>query len=164
MTDSSPDRQRNRANGRIAARSGWWLALLLAPGIASATLGQDAATVEQDRVQFRAQRSLIHAGTYSVHELRLPGGTRVREYLNAAQQIFAVAWNGPSIPDLQQLLGTYYPRYLGAAKVMGRARRRPIVMQEADLVIHTGGHPRAFFGVAYLPQSMPAGVSADLIK
>ena len=146
------------------ATAGWLLIALLAPGVAFATLGEDGSTVDGDRVQMRAQRSVSQSTAYSVHELQLPGGTRVREYLTPAQQIFAITWSGPSIPDLQQLLGTYFPRYQqGAARTAGRGRQ-PIMMNEPDLVIQTGGHPRAFSGVVYLPGLMPPGVSADQIQ
>jgi hypothetical protein len=143
--------------------AGWLLIALLAPGLAFATLGEDGSTVDGDRVQMRAQRSVSQSTAYSVHELQLPGGTQVREYLTGANKVFAVAWNGPSIPDLQQLLGTYFPRYSAAAQALGRARR-PIVAEQPDLVIRSGGRPRAFFGVVYLPQQIPSGISAEQIK
>jgi hypothetical protein len=139
------------------------LATTLAPGIASATLGEDSSTVEKDVTRMRAQRSVTAAAAYSVHELQLPGGTRVREY-SSANRVFAVTWSGPSIPDLQQLLGTtYFPRYSAAVQAL-RGARRPLAMDETDLVIHTGGHARAFFGFAYLPTQMPSGVRAEQIR
>jgi hypothetical protein len=140
------------------------LATTLAPGIASATLGEDASTVEKDVARMHAQRSVTAAAAYSLHELQLPGGTRVREYMTSANRVFAVSWSGPSIPELQQLLGTaYFPRYSAAAQAIGRARRG-VAIEESDLVIHTGGHPRAFFGIAYLPTQMPSGVRAEQIR
>lgn len=140
-----------------------WIAALLFPGFAFATLGQDAATIELDRAQLQAQRAVTQSPRYTVHELTLPGGTQVREYLTATQQVFAVAWSGPSIPDLQQLLGSYFTRYVAAAKANGRARK-PVAVEDSDLVVHTGGHFRAFSGVAYLPGRMPSGVSAEQIR
>ena len=137
--------------------------LIFAPGVALAALGENASTVERDVMQLRAQRSVTPSSAYSVHELQLPGGTQVREYLTSANQVFAITWHGPSIPDLQQLLGAYFPRLSAAARASGRPRR-PVTLEESDLVIHTGGHPRAFFGSAYLPQRMPAGVTAEQIR
>jgi Protein of unknown function (DUF2844) len=140
------------------------LATTLAPGIASATLGEDASTVEKDVARMHAQRSVTAAAAYSLHELQLPGGTRVREYMTSANRVFAVSWSGPSIPDLQQLLGTsYFPRYSAATQAL-RGARRPVAVEQSDLVIHTGGHARAFFGIAYLPTQMPSGVSAEQIR
>jgi hypothetical protein len=152
------------ARSRAGTLTGCLLAGLLVPGIASAALGQDSSTVERDVTQLRAQRSIAQSSAFSVHELQLPGGTRVREYLTAAQQVFAVTWSGPSIPDLQQLLGTYFPRFeQSAARATGRGRQA-IRVQESDLVIQSGGHSRAFFGMAYLPKSVPTGVRIDQIQ
>jgi hypothetical protein len=155
--------QVGRGPYRGGLRASWLLAAFLAPGIALAALGESATTIEHDISKLRAQRSVTASAAFSVHELQLPGGTNVREYVTSANQVFAVVWNGPSIPDLQQLLGTYFPRYSKAAQALGRTRR-PVAVEESDLVIRTGGHPRAFFGIAYLPGMLPQGVSLDQIK
>ena len=139
------------------------LGIVLAPGIALATLGQDASTVEKDRAQLRAERTVTASTGYSVHELAMPTGTHVREYLDAKQQVFAVTWSGPFIPNLQQLLGGYFLRYQAATHAVGRSRRG-VAVAESDLVIHTGGHARAFFGVAYLPGRLPSGVTAEQLR
>jgi hypothetical protein len=139
------------------------IAATLLPPIASATLGEDGSTVERDRAQMRAQRNVTQSTAYSVHELQLPGGMQVREYLTSANRVFAVSWSGPGIPDLQVLLGTFFPRYRAAAQASGRSRR-PIVVQDPDLVVHSAGHPRAFFGMAYLPQAVPAGLNMEQIR
>jgi hypothetical protein len=139
------------------------LAAMCAPAIALAALGADASTIERDVTQMRAQRSVSATSAFSVHELQLSGGTQVREYVTTANQVFAVVWRGPSIPDLQQLLGTYFPRFSKAAQALGRVRRG-VAVEESDLVIRTGGHPRDFFGMAYLPGQMPQGVTLDAIR
>jgi len=92
-----------------------------------------------------------------VHDLQLPGGTHVREYLSADHQVFAVTWNGSSIPDLHRLLGQHYARYEIAAARPSAAARSPVSLNDADLVLHNEGHPRAFHGLAYLPLLLPAG-------
>jgi len=155
--------ERGAVRSLARAAAFWLLAATLAPNIASATLGEDSSTVEKDVTRLRAQRSVTPSTAYSVHELQLPGGTQVREYLTSANRVFAVAWQGPSIPDLQQLLGTYFPRYSAAAQAL-RGARRPMALEESDLVIRTGGHPRAFFGIAYLPTQIPSGMHAEQIR
>jgi hypothetical protein len=154
---------REPGRARILAPA-WLAALLFLPGLAFATLGQDATTIEKDRVQFQARRAVTQAAGYTVHELTMSGGAHVREYLDSAQRVFAVSWSGGGIPDLQQLLGSsYFPRYRSAAQAAGRSRRG-VAVDESDLVIHTGGHFRAFFGVAYLPARMPPGVTPEQIR
>jgi hypothetical protein len=133
------------------------------PAIASATLGEDVSTVERDRLQMRAQRNVTQSFGYSVHELQLPGGMQVREYLTSANQVFAIRWSGPGIPDLQMLLGAHFARYLAAAQAAGRSRR-PVVVNDPDLVIQSSGHMRAFFGMAYLPRQVPTGVDMGQLR
>jgi len=140
------------------------LTAMLAPGVALAALGGNGTTIESDVAQLKAQRSVTLARAYSVHELQFAGGAQVREYVTVSNQVFAVTWSGPTIPDLQQLLGTYFPRYSSAAQAIGGRVRRPVTVEEPDLVIRTGGHMRAFFGIAYLPNRMPQGVTAESLR
>jgi hypothetical protein len=136
-------------------------------GPARATLGQDDTTVDADTVQLRAHRLVEPAQAaagYTVHELQLPGGTHVREYLSASRRVFAVTWSGPSIPDLHQLLGVHYARYEKAAARPSAAARSPVSLNDADLVLHNAGRPRAFHGMAYLPLQLPAGFDVGTLQ
>lgn len=105
-------------------------------------------------------------GAFSMQEMALTDGTAVREYVDAAGVVFGVAWDGTSIPPLAQLLGEDLLAKTRAAFETERAKRAtrgPVSIETRDIVFHSGGHPQAFFGNAYLPQRMPAGVSpADI--
>lgn len=130
---------------------------------AFATLGEDAATVESDRLELKAQvRSTAVAG-YTVHEIDSPTGTTVREYINDSNKVFAVAWTGPLLPDFQQTLGKYFPQY-SAHTNSPRVGRRHIVIQAQDLVVQSSGHMRAFFGSAYVPSLLPPNFSVKDIQ
>src|SRR5580704_3457729 len=97
---------------------------LAACSAANAALGGDVTTVQADRVQMKgALLRITSNGTFTVHEMRSPAGTTVREYVSPTGKVFGVAWEGPTTPDLQQLLGTYYEEYLRAART-ARATRR----------------------------------------
>jgi len=89
----------------------WVLASLLVPGIASATLGEDSATVERDAAGLQAQRRMAQSGAFSVHELQLPGGTRVREYLTPGSRSSRSPGVDPAFPICSSCLETYFPRY-----------------------------------------------------
>ena len=108
----------------------------------------------------------ITNGAYAVHEMRASSGTTVREYVSSSGRVFAVAWQGPSIPDLRQVLGTYFTPYVQAAQAAQkkRAGHGPLLIQEPNLVAEVSGHPRAFVGRAYLPQLVPAGLQPDAIR
>ncbi len=95
---------------------------------------------------------------YSVQELQAPSGTIVREFISPSGVVFAVAWRGPRLPDLRQTLGSYFEPYQSAlrAKHVGHAHG---VVELPDLIVHSGGHQRAFIGQAYLPALLPPGVA-----
>jgi hypothetical protein len=129
---------------------------MLAPCIAGAALGEPAASVDVDGAKLNASIKVNSRAGFKVHELALPSGTRLREYSGTDGKVFAVAWNGPAIPDLRQAFGAYFDAYLTAAK--GRhGGHGPLQITAGDLVVQSGGHMRAFAGRAYLAQSVPAG-------
>lgn len=131
----------------------------LAPRIAGATLGEPEITVQSDVAQLRAsiKNSDERAG-YRVHEIQLPGGTLLREFVAPDGNVFAVAWNGPTKPDLRQALGKYFDAMVSAPKPKF-ADRRHLQIQQGDLVVQGSGHMRAFSGRAYLVSAIPSGVS-----
>ena len=135
---------------------------------AQAYLGGNTASVEADRVQMKAQQAArmtqSFSGAYTVHETTLPTGTIVRQYVSKADQVFAVTWSGPFKPDLRRLLGVYFDTMV--ARQAGQVHvGRPFVSQHApDLVVESGGHPRSFFGRAYLPGAIPTGVTPAEIQ
>lgn len=137
--------------------------LLLSAPAAHAALGSSAASIEADRAQLRARHSVTTHDLFEVHELALPTGTTLREYRALDGIVFAVTWNGPSKPDLSQVLGAYFPGYLEAAKANGSGHNH-LAATRADLVVLSSGHMRAFSGRAYLASAVPAGVSLDEIR
>jgi len=138
-------------------------ALCLLPMSAVAALGGDAASVSADQAAFNAGQEIADHGSYSVYTLTTPAGLTVREYLAATGGVFAVAWKGPMLPNLRQLLGGYYARYVSTPRTHrgGHGHR---ALRQSDLVVESSGHMRAFFGRAYLPQALPAGVTASAIQ
>jgi len=138
-------------------------ALVAVPAVSRAGLGADLNSIEADRAQLRATVQMLAAPRYTVHELQVPGGTMVREFVGASGIVFAVTWRGPFMPDLRQMLGAHFDAYQSAVRVNRTGRARVSVLQP-DLVVHSGGHQRAFFGQAYLPQALPAGVTTEELR
>jgi hypothetical protein len=130
----------------------------LSPCIAAAALGEAEASVQSDAVQLRGSIKVTEHASYRLHEIQLPSGTLVREFVGSDGKVFAIAWNGPTVPNLRQTLGQYFDNYVAAAKAK-HAGHHHLQIQQSDLVVQAGGHMRAFSGRAYLPQSVPAGVS-----
>src|SRR5215467_10773878 len=123
------------------------LSCLLASRAALATLGGDVSSVESDRVRMKAAAvATTESALYTVHEMQTPSGTTVREFANAGGTVFAVTWRGPFPPDLRQALGTYFETYQ-TAKRAKRSGHALDVVEQPDLVVHAGGHLRAFSGL-----------------
>ena len=81
-------------------------------------------SVDADQAAMNASEQ-ISASTeaYTVYELKTATGTVVREYLSLAGSVFAVTWNGPTLPNVRQILGGYFSEYTEAAqKQHGRPR------------------------------------------
>lgn len=134
------------------------------PVIAHAALGADVSTIESDRVRMKAALVTRQAAAaYTVHEMQTPAGTTVREFASADGVVFAVTWRGPFMPDLQQTLGSYFAMFQAAPKMPGLGHSH-LIVQQADLVVHSSGHQRAFSGLAYVPKLVPAGVSPEELK
>ena len=135
---------------------------------AHATLGGDSASVESDRINMKAgviaRKSLAMTGGYTVHETTLPSGTLVRQYVSSNGIVFAVAWNGPFMPDLRQLLGIHFDTMVASQARQSNAGHRTFSQHEADLVIESGGHQRSFAGRAYLKSAIPPNMTEDEIQ
>jgi hypothetical protein len=81
----------------------------------------------------------------------------MREFVTPNGKVFAVAWQGPTRPDLRQALGQYFDAYALAPRSK-LADRRHVQIQQGDLVVQAGGHMRALSGRAYLLSAIPSGV------
>jgi hypothetical protein len=135
------------------------LIAVLLPQLASATLGEPEITVQSDVAQARASLKFSEDRTgYRVHEIQLPSGTVMREFVAANGNVFAVAWQGPTRPDLRQALGQYFDAYAAAPRSK-LSDRRHLRIQQGDLVLQSGGHMRALSGRAYLLSAIPSGVN-----
>ena len=111
----------------------------------------------------KASLRTVPASTYTIHEIQTPAGTTVREYVSRQGMVFAVAWQGPLMPDLRQALGQYFDRYAAAASAR-RPGRRPVAVRESDLVVQSGGRMRSFYGRAYLPKLVPEAVTLEELQ
>jgi hypothetical protein len=136
------------------------------PGATVSTLSAASAAVAREATQGTASGTTSASAAYTVQQTTLANGTVVREYLTQGGTVFGVAWNGPQPPDLATLLGSYFPQYVAGVKASRAAGmvRGPGAVEGSGLVVHAGGHMGAFSGQAWLPQALPAGVSASDIQ
>ena len=138
--------------------------LVLAVSPAWAALGQPESSVNKDQQFLRGQvRSEVY-GSYRLHLITEPSGTTVREYVSPAGIVFGISWQGPFVPNLQQLLGTYFTHLQEFAQAQTRRRGGAITIQKQNFVLTSGGHMRAYQGRAYVPSLLPPGVSPEVVR
>jgi hypothetical protein len=145
---------------------GCLLAVFALPIRLMASLGGDLDSVHADRDKMQGTLRTTSLDSYTVHEIQTATGILVREYATPSDQVFAVTWKGPFQPDLRQLLGSYFDEFTKAAEAQRSARHGhgPLLIQHSGLVVQVTGHTRSFYGKAYVPQSLPAGVRAEDIQ
>ena len=143
---------------RMLALLSFTLIGALAPYIAAAALGETEVSVQADAEQLRASIKSEDRVGYRVHEVQLPSGTLLREFVGPDGKVFAVAWRGPHPPNLRQALGRYFDVYVSAPNPQ-RADHKHLQIQQGDLVVQASGHMRAFSGRAYLAGAVPGGVN-----
>jgi hypothetical protein len=123
---------------------------------ALAALGGDVSSIDADRISMKGALTTFSAVKgYAVHELTTAAGVHVREYLTADGKVFAVAWQGPFVPDLKQMLGAYYARYAEAASSPHPGGHRHLLVEQPGLVVESSGRMRAFYGRAWDPALLP---------
>jgi hypothetical protein len=130
---------------------------------ALAGLGGDMSSVTSDLLKMKGTLRTTTAAAYTVHEIQTPSGTAVREYVAPTGKVFAVAWRGPTMPDLEQTLGVYFAQYTAAPRP-AHPNHAHFAIAEPGFVLQSTGHMRAFFGRAYVPQLLPQNVSVTEIQ
>jgi Protein of unknown function (DUF2844) len=133
---------------------------LLLPRVAQSSLGGDVTSVTADAQALGGVLQSSAAGSFELEQITTDGGLQVREYLSPGGVVFAIAWSGPVMPDLQQLLGTEFAQFAAAMRAQDHpGRHRNVNVVTGTLVAESAGHLRAYSGWAYLPAMLPAGTS-----
>jgi predicted heme/steroid binding protein len=130
-----------------------------APLLVHAGLGQNESSIAQDSARLLARHSRKVQSSYTMHELLMADGSRIRQYVASDQRVFAISWLAMHKPDLTQLLGDAYSRYASAAQAAASQGgiQRNFHHESLDLVVHSSGHLHLFTGVAYRPSMVPSG-------
>ena len=136
----------------------------LLSGAAYASLGGDIESVDSDQTALNSTEEITAStDTYTVYTLKTSSGMIIREYLSLDDKVFAVAWQGPMLPNLRLILGNFYTQYTDAARE-NHGDHSHLVIRRTDLVVESSGRMRAFSGRAYLPKAMPSDIAITDIK
>jgi Protein of unknown function (DUF2844) len=163
-----PSRRRGRAKSRPAKVTATVMALAFSvPAMAS--LGGNVGSIQADTARMNANVTRTEGDAYETHQLQSPTGTVVTEYLSSSGTVFAVTWHGPFMPDMQQILGSYFQQYSAALSSQASSQsrqygRHPLDIRQPGLVLQTGGHMRAHWGRVYIPALAPVGVSPEQLQ
>lgn len=133
---------------------------------AVAALGGDLNSVQTDTAHMKGTVKIQQMETYSVHAITDAHHTVVREYVSSEGKVFGVAWQGPFLPEMKQILGSYLQQYsAGVAEQHAKyAGRRPLSIHQPGLVVEMSGHMRAYYGRAFVPGLVPQGVDAGEVR
>jgi hypothetical protein len=157
-------------NFRIYERGQGVLRLLLVVSAfclpAMAALGGDLNSVQDDAAHMKATVKIQQKQAYAIHEMADKNKTVVREYVSPDGRVFAVAWQGLFMPNLNQILGSYLQQYSAAveqehAQAPGR---HPLMIHQPGLVVESSGRIRAYYGRAYVPDMLPQGVQPEEVR
>jgi hypothetical protein len=139
------------------------LVLMLGTLPAWATLGEHEGSVSLDQQVLRGEiEEEVHAG-YKIHVMITADGAVIREYVSPQGKVFAISWHAHILPDLQQLLGSYFPRVRQAAQARVQ-HGGPLVIETPDFVYFSGGRMMDFHGRAFVPGLLPSNVTAEVVR
>lgn len=139
------------------------LSLSLCSAAALAALGGAPSAPLPRILSGSAAPAAAAAPAFTEAKRTLESGTQVHEWINASGIVFAIAWSGPYLPDLREQLGTHFQAFTDGQRRQGPGSRSRVSVQQADLVIFSGGRMGAFEGRAWIPSLLPAGFdTADI--
>lgn len=144
---------------------------VLQGALAYAALGNSPSSFVQGGIQMAARsimpRSADSIAVYTVSQNRLASGTVVREYANLQGVVFAVSWNGPSLPDLHSLMGDQYTMLSNHSKpdsTLPGAPQRQLALAPSDMMLIGSSHQRNYVGRAWIPAALPPGFNTAVIE
>ena len=133
-----------------------------APGWAA--LGEPESSVSADGKVLQGQiRAEAHPG-YRLCQITDSSGTVIREYVSPGGKIFGISWQGPFVPNMAQLLGSYFPYLQQYAQAQTGRRGGPLILRKDDFVFTSGGHMRAYHGRAYVISLVPTNLTPEVMQ
>jgi hypothetical protein len=136
-------------------------AALLALSTAHAELG---GTVDKEAILVQGQSPVAESGPHlAIYQIKSSAGTLIKEYVSANNLVIAVSWQGPTLPDLKQLLGDYFEAF-AKRPANANSDHHNAELRSDDLVVQSRGQMHNFAGRAYLPKLLPPGFNADQIN
>jgi hypothetical protein len=118
--------------------------------------------VTSDQQYVKGEYRLEVRQGYQLHQITAADGSFVREYASPEGKIFGISWRGHSVPNLQQLLGSYMTNLQQAPRQT--MRRRALVVRTDKFVFVSNGYMRSFQGHAYVPSLIPNNLGPEVVQ
>ena len=148
----------------IRTYGGILLLLILGAAPVWGALGETETSVSADVNILRGQiREEVHPG-YRLHQITDASGSVVREYVSPAGKVFGVSWQGPFVPNMQQLLGSYFPYLQQYAQAQTTHHGGPLIIRKDNFVFSSGGRMRWHQGRAYVPSLLPTNLTPEVVQ
>jgi len=140
-----------------------FMLMLGAPTLIGA-LGEPESSVSADRQFLRGQvREEVHPG-FRLHQITNANGAVIREYVSPAGKVFGVSWQGPYVPNMRRLLGSYFTYLQQYAQAQTGRHGGPLIIQKDNFVFTSGGHMRSYRGRAYVPSLLPTNLTPEVVQ
>ena len=141
------------------------LSAILGSTSAWAVLGEPESSVATDQRFLRGSHREEARPGYKVHQITAKDGAVVKEFVSPTGMVFAIAWQGEQIPNLEQLLGSNMAELQTAlSSKTPRHTRGAVILHTDHMVFVSAGHMRSFHGYAYVPSLVPANVAPEAIR
>lgn len=141
------------------------LILFLANMPAWAVLGQSEASVSADQQYMKSEDHVQTFEAYKVHQLASTNGPAVREFVSPQGLVFGVTWQGRSMPNMNQLLGTYVTNLQTSTRAQTQIRHlRGLSVKTSNFVYSNFCRMQICEGNAYVPGLVPSNVSVEVIR
>jgi hypothetical protein len=129
-----------------------------------AVLGEPEPSVTTDQQRMRGELRSVKQQAYTVHQITAPDGMIVKEYVAPGGMVFGISWRGTTMPDLRDLLGSYFPEFQQSVASTAGTRHRSLAVRTDRLVLESAGRMRAFHGRAYVPGLLPGNVAEEVVQ
>lgn len=139
------------------------LVLMMGSLPAWAALGEYEGSVSLDQQVLRGEiREEVHTA-FKLHQIITSDGAVIREYVSPEGRVFAISWHARFIPNLPQLLGSYFPRVQRAAQAKVQ-HSGPLVINATDFVYFSSGRVMDYHGSACVPGLLPKNVTVEVVR
>jgi hypothetical protein len=136
------------------------LALCLLHFPAHATLGErNIASVAKNKSALTSHNSTVR------YQASQDDVVNIKEFVDSTGLVYAVRWDGPRPPDLNALLGKYFPEYsLAVVATPFRVPHRRLMADSNNLHISQFGRPGNLSGIIYLKNQLPPDIHPEDLK